>query len=72
MKSNVTAKFQWTSALLSALFVGPASVGSVNPEGTDLAKDFFSWLRQISKVMYVLDLCHSHRVLNCIAVIRIY
>jgi hypothetical protein len=29
MKSNVNAKFQWTSALLLALFVGPASVGSV-------------------------------------------
>jgi hypothetical protein len=59
MKSNLTAKFQWTSALLSTLFVGPASVGSVliheepthpnfihpvftiNPEGTDFAKDFF-------------------------------
>ncbi|MGH6636619.1 MAG: hypothetical protein ACRED0_10990, partial [Gammaproteobacteria bacterium] len=29
MKSKVTAKLQWTSALFSALFVGPASAGSV-------------------------------------------
>lgn len=29
MKSRVCAKFQWTSALLSALFVGPALAASV-------------------------------------------
>ncbi len=29
MKSKVSAKFQWTSALLAALFVGPACAGSV-------------------------------------------
>jgi hypothetical protein len=29
MKSKVTANLQLTSALLSALFVGPASAGSV-------------------------------------------
>lgn len=35
MKSNVTAKSQWTSALLSALLVGPASAGIGHPDAVD-------------------------------------